>query len=141
MITDSAILNKWESFSRMVDKWRGPLEDYIISQSVGHVVRTFTIHDLLCRFLWVPFFLISTNISGGRKVSYTLNIVNENQINIYIRICSAIGQSSWIVFKMQSSSLHKRWRSGNIWLQNSMAHKCSNFTQSIWILGLYIHVW
>ena len=31
LITDSATLNKWESFSGMVDKWRDPLEDYIFS--------------------------------------------------------------------------------------------------------------
>ena len=31
LITDSAILNKWESFSRIVDKWSDPLEDLIIS--------------------------------------------------------------------------------------------------------------
>ena len=31
LITDSAILNKWESLSGMVDKWRGPPEDCIVS--------------------------------------------------------------------------------------------------------------
>ena len=29
-LTDSTILNMWESFSGIVDKWRGPLEDCII---------------------------------------------------------------------------------------------------------------
>ena len=33
LITDSAILNKWKSFSGMVDKWHGPSGDYIISQA------------------------------------------------------------------------------------------------------------
>ena len=31
LITDSVILNKWFSFSGIVDKWRGSLEDCIIS--------------------------------------------------------------------------------------------------------------
>ena len=39
MITVSAILNKWESFSRIVDKWRGPPEDYIISPILGSNLR------------------------------------------------------------------------------------------------------
>ena len=36
LITDSAILNKWESISRMVDKWRSPPKDSIISPYIGH---------------------------------------------------------------------------------------------------------
>ena len=31
LITDSIILNKWKSFSGMMDKWRRPPEDFIIS--------------------------------------------------------------------------------------------------------------
>ena len=31
LVTDSAILNKWESFGEIIDKWRGPPEDCIIS--------------------------------------------------------------------------------------------------------------
>ena len=31
LITNSVILNKWESFSKTVDKWCGPPEDGIIS--------------------------------------------------------------------------------------------------------------
>ena len=34
LITDSIILNKWESFSRMMDKRRDPLEDCIISPKI-----------------------------------------------------------------------------------------------------------
>ena len=36
LITDLAILNKWESFSKMVDKWYGPPEDCIISPWIVH---------------------------------------------------------------------------------------------------------
>ena len=35
LIIDSAILNKLEFFSGIVDKWRGPPEDYIISPILG----------------------------------------------------------------------------------------------------------
>ena len=42
---------------------------------------------------------------------------------------------------LQNSSLHKRWRLGSIWLQNPKAYKCSNFTQSIWFLGLCFRTW
>ena len=31
LITDSAILNKWESFNGMINKWRDSSEDGIIS--------------------------------------------------------------------------------------------------------------
>ena len=35
LITDSAILNKWELFSEMVDKWRDLPKDYIISRETN----------------------------------------------------------------------------------------------------------
>ena len=35
LITDSTILNKWEFFSRIVDKWHGLSENCIISRSIG----------------------------------------------------------------------------------------------------------
>ena len=35
LITDSAILNKWESFSGMMDKWRGPPVYCIFSPKIG----------------------------------------------------------------------------------------------------------
>ena len=40
---------------------------------------------------------------------------------------------------LQSSSLHKQWKSRNTWLQNPTLHKRSCFTQSIWVLGLCFH--
>ena len=42
---------------------------------------------------------------------------------------------------LRSSSLHKRWRSGNTWLQNPKAHKHSSFSMSIWVLSLCFHTW
>ena len=33
LITDSAILNKWNFFNGMMDKWHGPPEYSIISQA------------------------------------------------------------------------------------------------------------
>ena len=46
-------------------------------------------------------------------------------------------QSCWL----QSSSLHQQWRLGNTWLQNPNAYKLSNFTHSIWVLGLCFLTW
>ena len=42
---------------------------------------------------------------------------------------------------LQSSSLHQQWISGNTWLQNPNAYKLSNFTHSIWVLGLCFLTW
>ena len=39
---------------------------------------------------------------------------------------------------LQSSSLHKRWRSRSTWLQNSKAYKRNSFTQSISVLGVFV---
>ena len=36
---------------------------------------------------------------------------------------------------LQSSSLHKWWRSGSTCLRNPMAHKHNSFSHSIWVLG------
>ena len=41
---------------------------------------------------------------------------------------------------LQSSSLHKWWRSGSTWLQNPKAQKRKNFSQSIYVLGLCFRV-
>ena len=35
LITDSAILNKWEFFNEMIDKWHSLPEDYIIFRIYG----------------------------------------------------------------------------------------------------------
>ena len=45
----------------------------------------------------------------------------------YLTNSSNMNDCSWL----QSSLLHKRWRSGRTWLQNPKAYKHSNFTQSI----------
>ena len=43
----------------------------------------------------------------------------------YVTNSSHLNDCCWL----QSSSLHKHWRSGSIWLQNPMTYKCISFSQ------------
>ena len=43
----------------------------------------------------------------------------------YVTNSSNLNKCCWL----QSSSLHQKWRSGSTQLQNSMAYKCSSFSQ------------
>ena len=48
--------------------------------------------------------------------------------------------ATWLIV-VGYNVLHKWWRLGSTWLQNPKAHKCSSFSLSIRVLGLYFRVW
>ena len=70
----------------------------------------------------------------ARIFNLWLTPLHESQ---YVTNSSNLNDCCWL----QSSLLHKQWRSGSTLLQNPMAHKGSSFTESIWILGLCICMW
>ena len=64
------------------------------------------------------------------------------QISNWLQLCMNpsmwLTPATWLIdcCWLQSSSLHKRWRSGTTWLQNPKVYKHNSFTQSIWVLCL-----
>ena len=65
LITDSAILNKWEFFSKMVDKWHGLLEDCIISPKVE--TTWFPHRNSKLKFSIIDFILLTSTLVSSKK--------------------------------------------------------------------------
>ena len=72
LIIDSIILNKLEFFSEIVDKWRGLLEDYIISPILGikkfHISTSTSAIILKIQIKNIFFFFFFSHFLGNQTV-------------------------------------------------------------------------
>ena len=108
--------------------------------SVGNLTTTLA-YPNISTFNWTFALIPNWTWSCGKLLSFVAQISNlwltplhESQ---YVTNSSNLINCCWL----QSSSLHKQWRSGSTWLQNPKAYKRGSFLPSVWVLGLCFHVW